>query len=290
MEELIYNNEETPKRRRMRVTYAQKKGYAGTCKLGKDLELRCFTKEQVGDRIQTGELELLGECAEGSKQRGIGKMAVGEELIRIYPEGSNGGFSYKLKGYARVKEGDGVVALLERSYLALILILAAAALLLAGLVVGAVLLFGGKDGASVGAGGANANQANVPDIEGGAVDWAGTQVRDTGGVVQGIAIPGYESITIDANTTKVLVNFQNPSQNQCFFVISLILTDTGEVLYQSKWLEPGKALYEIELTRALEPGTYNAKVKYETYALTSPYGSLNGAEVKIQLIAEEPNA
>ena len=65
----------------------------------------------------------------------------------------------------------------------------------------------------------------VPDIEEGAVDWKGVQPRDTGGVTQGIAIPGYKSITIDADRTDVKVNFNNPEGNPCYFVISLVLDD-----------------------------------------------------------------
>ena len=104
------------------------------------------------------------------------------------------------------------------------------------------------------------------------------------GVAAGIAIPGYKSITIDANQTDVKVNFQNPANNPCYFVISLVLDD-GTVLYESKMIEPGKGLYDITLTQALVPGEYGAMVKYETYSLSDLTPMNGGGRLRITLIA-----
>jgi len=68
------------------------------------------------------------------------------------------------------------------------------------------------------------------DLEEGAVPWQGVQTEDTGGTQEGIAIPGYKSITVDAGKANVKVNFQNPEGNPCYFRISLRLDD-GTVLH-----------------------------------------------------------
>jgi hypothetical protein len=64
-----------------------------------------------------------------------------------------------------------------------------------------------------------------------------------------------------------------------------VLLDTGETLYESKMIEPGKGLYEITLSRALEAGTYDAQLQYEPYDMTT-LTRLNGAVVNLDLIVE----
>lgn len=125
-----------------------------------------------------------------------------------------------------------------------------------------------------------------PVLESGAVDWEGAKTTETSGIpADGIRIPGYKSITIEADTTEVSVNLQNPEKNNCYFVIRLVLLDTGETLYESKMIEPGKGLYNITLSRALEAGTYSAQLQYEPYDMTS-LTRLNGAVVNLDLIVE----
>ena len=80
------------------------------------------------------------------------------------------------------------------------------------------------------------------------------------------------------------VNLYNPQGNPCYFVISLVLDD-GMVLYQSKMIEPGKALYGITLSRPLAAGEYEAMIMYETYSLDA-LKPMNGANVKFTLIAK----
>lgn len=100
--------------------------------------------------------------------------------------------------------------------------------------------------------------------------------------VDSITIPGFEKMTIKAGETSVETYLYNPEGNDCYFEISIVLADTEEVLYQSKMVSPGQALYEIELTRALEAGEYDAIVRYKVYDL-SDYSDKNGANVPFVL-------
>ena len=99
-----------------------------------------------------------------------------------------------------------------------------------------------------------------------------------------IAIPGFDRITISANTTDVHVNLGNPDSNTCGFIISLELED-GTVLFTSGLLLPGEALSDITLSEALSPGEYAAVVKYEAYD-AADLSPLNTAEVSITLVVE----
>lgn len=55
----------------------------------------------------------------------------------------------------------------------------------------------------------------------------------------GIKIPGYPSISLPADKQDAEVALLNPEGNPCYFTFELVLTDTDEVLYTSKQVEPG---------------------------------------------------
>lgn len=102
-----------------------------------------------------------------------------------------------------------------------------------------------------------------------------------------IAIPGYEAITLKANTKKQTTALQNPAQNVCLFRVSLILED-GTVLWVSDYIEPGDISDTIVLSKELEPGTYpNSILKYECFTMDGNLSALNGAETKLTLIVKQ---
>lgn len=113
----------------------------------------------------------------------------------------------------------------------------------------------------------NQSQPILPDLDSNAVDWVGKQElenagRDSGGT---ISIPCFESLVFTANEKTQKVNLYNPEQNNCYFVITLIVgVDT---LYQSKMIPPGTGFYEIELTDVLDVGKYAATIVYECYSI-----------------------
>ena len=101
-----------------------------------------------------------------------------------------------------------------------------------------------------------------------------------------IAIPGYEAITLEANTKKQSTALKNPSHNMCLFRITLILED-GTVLWVSDYVKPGEISDNIELSKELEPGTYpNSILKYECFTMDGNLSPLNGAETKLTLIVK----
>ena len=109
---------------------------------------------------------------------------------------------------------------------------------------------------------------------------------EEGSVTAGIEIPGYSIIPVKANTTNVEIELYNPDKNNVYFQISLILSDTEEVLYESDMIRPGDHLYEIELTRGLEPGEYPLTVQYSTFTTDGTFSPRNGATVNCFIKAE----
>ena len=102
----------------------------------------------------------------------------------------------------------------------------------------------------------------------------------------GIEIPGYSVIPIRAGSTEISVDLFNPDQNQVYFQIALVLTDTDEQIYESKLIKPGQHLYDITLTRALEPGEYPTTIRYSTFSMDGEFTPRNGADVECILRAE----
>ena len=98
-----------------------------------------------------------------------------------------------------------------------------------------------------------------------------------------IAVPCLSVLNIPAGQTKTGIAVQNPTDNPCNFVISVISED-GDVLYKSDSVEPGKSA-AITLSEALFSGTYNATVNYETTSIADG-SAMNRADVKVKLVVE----
>lgn len=97
-----------------------------------------------------------------------------------------------------------------------------------------------------------------------------------------ISIPGYEGLTLSANTKRQKVSLPNPAENTCYFVITLLLED-GTVLWKSDYIEPGETSKPIKLTTKLSAGNYPALMKYECFKMNESKTPLNGAEIKLTL-------
>lgn len=106
-----------------------------------------------------------------------------------------------------------------------------------------------------------------------------------GNMEKGIEIPGYSDIPIPAGETTVNIELVNPEVNDVYFQISFVLTETNEKIYESKLIEPGVHVYEIELEKPLEEGEYDLTVVYDTYAMDGEYTPRNSASVGCKLFA-----
>lgn len=102
----------------------------------------------------------------------------------------------------------------------------------------------------------------------------------------GIEIPGYDKIYVKEMDTKLKGDFFNPDKNNVYFKISFVLSDTDEIIYQSKMIKPGQHLYEIELLRGLSRGEYPISILYETFSADENLIPRNGATVDCVLIVD----
>lgn len=113
--------------------------------------------------------------------------------------------------------------------------------------------------------------------------WTGKKNIQTKQESETIAIPGFESMTFVKDEKKQSVNFYNPDVNTCYFKLSLLLSD-GTQIWESKLIEPGNGIYDIELNQFIDEGIYEDTIlKYQCYAMNEEQTQLNGSEIKFKL-------
>ena len=123
------------------------------------------------------------------------------------------------------------------------------------------------------------------ELDENAGEYTGEKPKDQGGEEVGIKIPGYPSITIAKDTEDVQMALMNPEGNPCYFKFELVLKDSGETIFESKYVKPGDCIYDVHLNKPLAEGEYPATIKISTIALDQET-PLNGANVETVLIAK----
>lgn len=98
-----------------------------------------------------------------------------------------------------------------------------------------------------------------------------------------IVIPGYGDILLEADTRDVMLILPNPASNPCYFRFTIILEESGETIYSSGLVPPGKAIQSPKLKRAFPQGDYHAVIRIETFSLDETRTPMNGANVETVL-------
>ncbi len=97
-----------------------------------------------------------------------------------------------------------------------------------------------------------------------------------------ITIPGVTGLNLKAGQLQQKVDFSNPEKNNCYFVISIYLSD-DTLIYKSDYLKPAETITEIMLLQTLQKGTYrNCRMVYNCYTLDDKT-ALNSGTVKIEI-------
>lgn len=102
-----------------------------------------------------------------------------------------------------------------------------------------------------------------------------------------IAIPGYDSLRMSVGNTSYF-SLWNPETNPCYFKFIIKLDETGEKLYESKLVEPGKAVMEQKMSKKLIAGEYAVTIVIKSFSLNDPEKEMNGGEVQTNLIVVKP--
>lgn len=172
------------------------------------------------------------------------------------------------------------------------IIIAAAGLLTAGIAFAAVALVmnlkdsGGKSTKSddVSSVAAVSTEATSDELSGTTLDNQedAASVSSPGKIV----IPGFAQLTLKAGVVEQNVKLHNPKENDCYFIISILLSDNTEV-YQSSLIAPGSSLTKIKLSKTLKPGIFEDSIlRYSCFDFKT-LQALNGANTKLTLEVKE---
>ena len=102
----------------------------------------------------------------------------------------------------------------------------------------------------------------------------------------GIAIPGWGSIFLPADSLEAEADLYNPEDNKDWYYLTfqLCLKDTGEVVFQTGLIPPGMYCTKVTLNRAWEAGTYEGIMHVQPYYMRDPPAPTNNADFDIQII------
>ena len=98
-----------------------------------------------------------------------------------------------------------------------------------------------------------------------------------------ITLPGYADLLFPADKKQIDMILPNHKSNPCYLRYTLVLEETGEILYQSPLIAPGKAVLEIELSRILPIGDYHLVIAIDSVSLADGRTPMNGAEHRVLL-------
>jgi hypothetical protein len=105
-------------------------------------------------------------------------------------------------------------------------------------------------------------------------------------IEQSIAVPGFgDQIFLQPDTDILYMRMSNPIRNIVFFQYSIILADTGEVIFQSDQIKPGFEITEEKLNRTFQRGVYPIIIKIDTMDIVT-HSTTNGASFQSNLVVE----
>ena len=99
----------------------------------------------------------------------------------------------------------------------------------------------------------------------------------------GIKIPGYGEVTVEQGSDTWDITLANPKDNDCYFQYTITIGGSETPIYESDWIEPGRAITSFDVSETLEEGTYEIHFNISACTMDHSHTPLNGADVKAVL-------
>lgn len=191
-----------------------------------------------------------------------------ESTIGLYEYKPGVKWNERVVGYIPVSIGDEQIStycvrIVDKSYVKMILYPLFLLLLILTLIVG-VFYYTQKDA--------------IPGIDKTAVAYQLDGMENTN--PKEIMMPLVPEMQITKGETHIKEMLINPKGNQCYFKFVFLLDDSNEIIYESGYVEPGKAIFDFDLNKKLEVGRHNVTVKIITKDLEDLSKNLNGGDMK----------
>ena len=108
----------------------------------------------------------------------------------------------------------------------------------------------------------------------------------------GVAIPGFGTLTIPPNVTEINVDFYNPEVNAEKFYLTFEIripndSEEGyESIYKSGLVKAGNHIQKITISRGFDKGEYDAYIFVQPYRADEDLTPVNNANLKFKLIVK----
>lgn len=223
------------------------------------------SKKEMGIQHPDGNYTIIGEIAKNIKQpkkEGIIKV-IGDQELTIFPIGTYEEKRYRTVGYIPCDEKEYIVVK-KRKNLNFVCIIGLLLLLFAG-----CYYF---------------NQNQVADIDPQAKDYISQLKRPDNIDDSKVLVPGYGTFTLEKGSDTIDTVLFNPEENPCFFKFTLAEKATGEVLYESKLVAPGKGISPIKLSKPfVKAGTHEATLLFQTFDLEDTEIAYNSSNIDVRI-------
>mgnify|MGYP000168973197 CR=1 FL=1 len=229
-------------------------------------------KEEMLERHPDGDYLIAGEVSvncleteESVKEIKISKEINEEEVIPVKSSGTYKEGKYYTKGYIPCEEDGRYIVVKKKKRMKLFLLLFLIPLLILGILSGGMFM------------------KKRTDIDPNAGDYTAGLKRPDNINSSQILIPGYEKWTLKEGSDTINSALFNPEGNPCFFKYTITEKKTGDVLYESKLVPPGKGITPIKLNKTFKEGSYTVILQFESFDLENTKIQYNGSDVEIQL-------
>ena len=98
-----------------------------------------------------------------------------------------------------------------------------------------------------------------------------------------IKIKGVTSISFDEATKTSYTKLANPKGNPCYFKFVMKIKETGQIIYESDYVKPGKTIESEVMTANLKKGIYEGVLEIQTRALKKPHAQMNGLNTSLSI-------
>lgn len=101
-----------------------------------------------------------------------------------------------------------------------------------------------------------------------------------------IKIKGVTSISFDEATKTSYTKLSNPKGNPCYFKFVMKIKETGQIIYESDYVKPGKTIKSEVMTTTLQKGVYEGVLEIQTRALEKPHAEMNGLNTNLSIVID----
>lgn len=241
----------------------------GTAKNWLD-ERHLVSKEELDQHYPQGEYQVVGEVAAKSSRKDsdahnfLSDKSGNQHAILPLATFNR---SWKTLGYLQAEPGENKwLEVKQRRTSIFVAGIIVALLIIAAIVAGLVYYFGqGSSGPKI--------DPSAHDYKSQALD----RPANSGG---GIILPGYTGWECAPGSTAMNVPLINAAGNDCYMQYTITLKQSGEQLYKSELIPPGKAIQDWNLSHSLPKGSNDIIIKIDTFDLNDYTQPLNGGMIE----------